>query len=65
MPILQCTFKKLLFFRCFVFQADSLSSENSDSSGEDWLIKVRCPGARHRYSKRAHAKKVNITILLI
>ncbi|XP_058040558.1 uncharacterized protein LOC131199149 isoform X1 [Ahaetulla prasina] len=38
-------------------RADSLSSENSDSSGEDWLIKVRCPGARHRYSKRAHAKK--------
>ncbi|ETE63099.1 hypothetical protein L345_11148, partial [Ophiophagus hannah] len=37
--------------------ADSLSSENSDSSGEDWLIKVRCPGARHRYSKRAHEKK--------
>ncbi|XP_013928538.1 PREDICTED: protein FAM228B-like isoform X3 [Thamnophis sirtalis] len=38
-------------------RTDSLSSENSDSSGEDWLIKIRCPGARHRYSKRAHAKK--------
>ncbi|XP_039182216.1 protein FAM228B isoform X6 [Crotalus tigris] len=38
-------------------RADSLSSENSESSEEDWLIKVCCPGARHRYSKRAHAKK--------
>ncbi|XP_063173842.1 protein FAM228B isoform X2 [Candoia aspera] len=38
-------------------RADSLSSESSESSGEDWLIKVRCPGARHRYSKQAHAKK--------
>ncbi|XP_070588494.1 uncharacterized protein [Erythrolamprus reginae] len=38
-------------------RADSLLSENSDSSGEDWLIKVRCPGAKHRYSKRANAKK--------
>ncbi|KAM6465385.1 uncharacterized protein PHA67_011623 isoform 2-T2 [Liasis olivaceus] len=38
-------------------RSDSLSSESSESSGEDWLIKVCCPGARHRYSKRAHAKK--------
>ncbi|XP_015667783.1 protein FAM228B [Protobothrops mucrosquamatus] len=46
-----------IFVTEVTIRADSLSSENSESSGEDWLIKVCCPGARHRYSKRAHAKK--------
>ncbi|XP_060641069.2 protein FAM228B-like isoform X1 [Anolis sagrei] len=34
----------------------SLSS-SSESSGEEWLIKVCCPGARHRYRRYAKNKK--------
>ncbi|XP_054826203.1 protein FAM228B-like isoform X1 [Eublepharis macularius] len=35
----------------------SSSSLNSESSEEDWLIKVCCPGARHRYSRNVHSIK--------
>ncbi|KAH0621782.1 hypothetical protein JD844_023409, partial [Phrynosoma platyrhinos] len=36
---------------------DSSTSSSSESSGEDWLIKVCCPGARHRYHRHAKTKK--------
>ncbi|XP_077173129.1 uncharacterized protein LOC143827432 isoform X5 [Paroedura picta] len=35
----------------------SSSSLSSESSEEDWLIKVCCPGARHRYCKNARSTK--------
>ncbi|XP_033001453.1 protein FAM228B-like isoform X1 [Lacerta agilis] len=38
-------------------RTDSATSLDSDSSGEDWLIKVCCPKARHRYRRYAQAKK--------
>nr|XP_034966247.1 uncharacterized protein LOC118082609 isoform X3 [Zootoca vivipara] len=38
-------------------RTDSATSLDSDNSGEDWLIKVCCPKARHRYRRYAQAKK--------
>ncbi|XP_053139870.1 uncharacterized protein LOC128339637 isoform X6 [Hemicordylus capensis] len=38
-------------------RTDSSTSLSSDSSGEDWLIKVCCPGARHRYRRPVELKK--------
>ncbi|XP_072832863.2 uncharacterized protein LOC110080662 isoform X5 [Pogona vitticeps] len=38
-------------------QTDSSTSISSESSGEDWLIKICCPGARHRYCRHAKKKK--------
>ncbi|KAJ7344217.1 hypothetical protein JRQ81_000167 [Phrynocephalus forsythii] len=38
-------------------QTVSSTSISSESSEEDWLIKVCCPGARHRYHKHAKKKK--------
>ncbi|XP_062813356.1 protein FAM228B isoform X3 [Anolis carolinensis] len=35
----------------------STSLSSSESSGEEWLIKVCCPGARHRYRRYAKRKK--------
>ncbi|KAF7236367.1 hypothetical protein EYD10_16905 [Varanus komodoensis] len=41
----------------FDVQNDSLVSSGSESSKEDWLIKVCCPGARHRYCRHGQTKK--------
>ncbi|XP_061463526.1 protein FAM228B isoform X6 [Rhineura floridana] len=38
-------------------RTDSSTSFSSESSGEDWLIKVCCPGARHRYCRHVPAQK--------
>ncbi|XP_048358043.1 protein FAM228B isoform X2 [Sphaerodactylus townsendi] len=35
----------------------SSSSLSSDSLDEDWLMKITCPGARHRYSRNVRSRK--------
>ncbi|XP_072832852.1 protein FAM228B isoform X2 [Pogona vitticeps] len=44
-------------------QTDSSTSISSESSGEDWLIKICCPGARHRYCRHAKKKKTPTGVL--
>ncbi|XP_066490791.1 uncharacterized protein [Tiliqua scincoides] len=42
-------------------RTDSSSSSASESSGEDWLIKVCCPAARHRFCRHVKSKKPSKT----